>query len=579
MPLTRLLSSLRALPRLSSAPSMLLWAALAGLLGALATIAFRDSLAAMQRLLVGHAGSFTEMAAALPWPMRVLLPCAGGVVAGCFLVLARRQADATPPDYMESIAVGDGRVSVPQTLLRSASSLCTIASGGSIGREGSMVQLAALCASLIGRVARFDPARLRLLVACGAAAGITSAYNAPIASAFFVTEIVLGTIVMDSLGPLMVASVVANITMRRLPGYRPTYEMPAFPDVSNAEVLLLAVLGILAGLAAPQFLRLIGFARRRFRDSGLPLPLRLGLGGLAVGVLSVWVPLVWGNGYSVVNSFLHQPWVWTAVLAILVFKVAATMFTAGSGAVGGIFTPTLFVGAAMGLLFGQGVHTLWPAFTSAPSTYAVVGMGAFLTAATGAPLMAILMIFEMTLSYHVMLPLMLACVIAYFIARGVGGPSMYEITVRRAKDEEARLRLRGTLMHELIKPADTVLPLAAPFAEMMAMFGQHPVKYLYIVDDAQRYQGVVALRDLAALEREAREGKVARDFLRRELLPLVTPQMSLGDAYQQFLAHHGERLPVVQSLDDPLLLGVVYKTALLDAYARLHRSELAGMPP
>jgi chloride channel protein, CIC family len=579
MPVTRLLAALRALPRLSSAPSMLLWAALAGLIGALATMAFRDGLAAMQRLLVGHSGSFTEMASALPWPMRVLLPCAGGVVAGCFLVLARRQSDATPPDYMESIAAGDGRVSVPQTLLRSASSLCTIASGGSIGREGSMVQLAALCASLIGRFARFDSARLRLLVACGAAAGITSAYNAPIASAFFVTEIVLGTIVMDSLGPMMVASVVANITMRRFPGYKPTYEMPAFPDVSNLEVLLLAVLGVLAGLAAPQFLRLIGFAKRHFQDSGLPLPLRLGAGGLAVGVVSVWVPQVWGNGYSVVNSFLHQPWVWSAVLAILVFKVAATMFTAGSGAVGGIFTPTLFVGAAMGLLFGQAAHALWPAVTSAPAAYAVVGMGAFLTAATGAPLMAILMIFEMTLSYQVMLPLMLACVLAYFLSRSVGGPSMYEITVKRAREEQARLRLRSTLMLDLIRPADTVLSLRAPFDEMMAMFGEHPVKYLYIVDDAQRYQGVVALRDLASLDQAARRGKVAADFVRQGVLPLITPEMALGDAHRQFLAHHGERLPAVQSLADPLLLGVVYKTDLLDAYARLDRSELSGMHP
>jgi CIC family chloride channel protein len=267
------------------------------------------------------------------------------------------------------------------------------------------------------------------------------------------------------------------------------------------------------------------------------------------------------------------------VLAILVFKVAATMFTAGSGAVGGIFTPTLFVGAAMGLLFGQAAHALWPGLASAPAAYAVVGMGAFLTAATGAPLMAILMIFEMTLSYHVMLPLMLACVLAYFLARSVGGPSMYEITLRRAKDEEARLRLRDTLMHELVKPADTVLPLTAPFAAMMTMFGQHPVKYLYIVDEASRYQGVVALRDLAALEPEARRGKEASDFLQRGLLPLITPEMALGDAYRQFLAHHGERLPVVQSLADPLLLGVVYKTTLLDAYARLNGSALTGAHP
>jgi CIC family chloride channel protein len=577
---TQLTAFLRRLPRFTTAHSMLLWAGLVGLVGALATIGFRDGLAGAQWLLVGHAGSFVEMAAALPWQMRVLLPCAGGVVAGVFLVLAKRYASGAPPDYMEAIAIGTGEISVRQTLLNSASSLCTIASGGSIGREGSMVQLAAMCASVIGRITRFDPTRLRLLVACGAAAGITSAYNAPIASAFFVTEIVLGSIVMDSLGPIMIASVVANITMRRFPGYKPTYEMPAFPDVSSVEVLLFVVLGIIAGLAAPQFLRLLGLAKRQFQKSALPLPARLGLGGLMVGILSVWVPQVWGNGYSVVNSMLHAPWLWTAVLTVLVFKIVATMFTVGSGAVGGVFTPTLFVGAAIGHLFGQAVHAIWPAMASAPSAYAVIGMGAFLAAATSAPLMAILMIFEMTLSYHVMLPLMLACVVAYFFARSLGGPSMYEITVKRNLDEQARLRLRGTQMRELIRPADTVLPMNATVDEMTAMFREHPVKYIYIVDDAGRYQGVVALQDLTSgiLDQQTHEAKRAADFLRRDFLPVITPEMSLGEAFEQFSVHHGERLPVVESLDQPVLLGVVYKTALLDAYMRLNRSAFSASP-
>jgi CIC family chloride channel protein len=566
------------LRRVPPSHAMLLWAALAGLVGALATIAFRDGLAAMQWALVGHSGSFVEMAAALPWYLRVALPCLGGIAAGLFLMLARRYRDEAAPDYMEAIATGSGEVSVPQTLLRSASSLCTIASGGSIGREGSMVQLAAMGASLVGRFVRFDAARLRLLVACGAAAGITSAYNAPIAAAFFVGEIVLGPLMMESLGPMMVSSVVANITMRRLPGYHPTYEMPAFPDIANLEVPLFVALGLLAGLAAPQFLRALAFAKRRFAKSGLPLPLRLGVGGLGVGIISVWVPQVWGNGYSVVNSMLHQPWVWSSVLAILVFKVVATLFTAGSGAVGGTFTPTLFVGAALGYLFGLCGHALWPSLASAPAAYAIVGMAAFLAAATGAPLMAILMIFEMTLSYQVMLPLMLACVIAYFVARGAGGLSMYEITLRRQRDEQERLRLRSTQMRDLVKPAETVLPLGAPFAQMAAMFREHPVKYIYVVDARGRYQGVVALRDLAAelLDEGAHQDKVAADFLQRGLLPMITPEMALAEAFEQFLVHHGERLPAVQSADDPLLLGVVYKTALLDAYARLNRDPLAA---
>jgi CIC family chloride channel protein len=554
---------------------MLLWAGLIGFVGALATIAFRDGLAAVQFLLVGHKISLVEMAETLPWQMRIILPCAGGVIAGAFLIAAKHYASGPSAEYMEAITAGTGRISVRQTLLRSLSSLCTIASGGSIGREGSMVQLAAMCSSVIGRITKFEPGRLRLLVACGAAAGITSAYNAPIASAFFVTEIVLGTIVTDSLGPIMIASVVANITMREFPGYKPTYEMPVFPAVSNAEVVLFVILGVIAGLAAPQFLRLLDFAKQLFKKSRLPVPLRLGLGGLLVGVLSVWVPQVWGNGYSVVNSLLHEPWLWQTVLVVLVFKIIATAFTSGSGAVGGTFTPTLFVGAAIGSLFGHAMHGMWPAATSAPFAYAIVGMGAFLAAATHAPLMAILMIFEMTLSYQVMLPLMLACVVAYFIARSATVMSMYEVRTKRSLDEEARLRLRSTLMRDLIKPAETVVHMNATLNDMAAMFRKHPVKYLYVIDDAQHYQGVVALQDLTSeiMDDHAAASKQAKDLLRHDFLPVITPEMHLDEALQCFLQHQGERLPAVNSIDDPALLGVVFKTALLKAYFHLNQTE------
>jgi CIC family chloride channel protein len=571
---------LQRLFQFSESHSMLLWAAVVGFLGALATVLFRECIYGLQLLLTGQSGSFVAIAKSLPWSMRLLLPAAGGLVAGAILVLAKRVPTSATSDYMEAVAIGDGNIPVRQSLLRSLSSLATIVSGGSIGREGSMVQLAALAASLVGRITYFSPARLRLLVACGAAAGITSAYNAPIAGAFFVTEIVLGAIVMESFGPVVVASVVANITMRELPGYHPAYEMPPFPPIAAMEILWFVLLGILAGIAAPQFLRLLAFSKQTFTKTALPLPLRLGLGGLLVGLMSIWMPEVWGNGYSVVNSLLHTPWLWGSVLLMLVLKVAATAVTTGSGAIGGIFTPTLFVGAAIGCLFGQALHVLLPGAVSAPFAYAMVGMGAFLAAATSAPLMAILMIFEMTLSYQVVLPLMLSCVVAYFVARSINGASMYDITIKRNRDVQERVRLRGIHMSELIRPAETVLPMTASFAEISGLFLKYPVKYIYIVDQQNRYCGAVALQDITSclldnISEESRQNQSAADFLRREFLHVIIPEMSLGEALQSFLDHQGERLPVVRSRDDPELLGAVYKTSLLDAYFQLDRSQEA----
>ncbi|KVO43576.1 voltage-gated chloride channel protein ClcB [Burkholderia ubonensis] len=569
--LLKLRTRAQTLFRLSDAHTMLIWSVIVGIGGAFATIAFREGIELVQRVVSGGSGSFVEMAKRLPWYVRFWLPAAGGFLAGCVLLLATRGGAKTrKTDYMEAVALGSGVVPVRQSLWRSASSLLTIGTGGSIGREGPMVQLAALAASLVGRFAHFDPPRLRLLVACGAAAGITSAYNAPIAGAFFVSEIVLGAIAMESFGPMVVASVVANIVMREFAGYRPPYEMPVFPAVAGPEVLPFVVLGLLCGVLAPQFLHLLDASKHQFKRLPVPLPVRLALGGLIVGVISVWIPDVWGNGYSVVNQILHSPWTWQALVAVLVFKVLATAATVGSGAIGGVFTPTLFVGAVLGSLFGLGMQALWPGHTSAYFAYAMVGMGAFLAGATQAPLMAILMIFEMTLSYQVVLPLMVSCVVAYFVARATGTTSMYEITLRHHQDAQERLRIRTTQMRELIQPAQTVVPLTASVADMTRVFLEYPVKYLYVTDDAGRFRGAVALKDITCdlLDRRDTTDKTAAHYAHTPF-PLLTPDMPLGTALELFMGFQGERLPVIESAAEPTLAGVVYKTSLLDAYRRM----------
>ncbi|WP_218165628.1 ClcB-like voltage-gated chloride channel protein [Burkholderia ubonensis] len=569
--LLKLRTRAQTLFRLSDAHTMLIWSVIVGIGGAFATIAFREGIELVQRVVSGGSGSFVEMAKRLPWYVRFWLPAAGGFLAGCVLLLATRGGAKTrKTDYMEAVALGSGVVPVRQSLWRSASSLLTIGTGGSIGREGPMVQLAALAASLVGRFAHFDPPRLRLLVACGAAAGITSAYNAPIAGAFFVSEIVLGAIAMESFGPMVVASVVANIVMREFAGYRPPYEMPVFPAVAGPEVLPFVVLGLLCGVLAPQFLHLLDASKHQFKRLPVPLPVRLALGGLIVGVISVWIPDVWGNGYSVVNQILHSPWTWQALVAVLVFKVLATAATAGSGAIGGVFTPTLFVGAVLGSLFGLGMQALWPGHTSAYFAYAMVGMGAFLAGATQAPLMAILMIFEMTLSYQVVLPLMVSCVVAYFVARATGTTSMYEITLRHHQDAQERLRIRTTQMRELIQPAQTVVPLSASVADMTRVFLEYPVKYLYVTDEAGRFRGAVALKDITCdlLDKRDTTDKTAAHYAHTPF-PLLTPDMPLGTALELFMGFQGERLPVIESVAEPTLAGVVYKTSLLDAYRRM----------
>jgi CIC family chloride channel protein len=549
-----------------------LLAAATGLTGSLATLVFRHAISFLQVLINGQSSGLVEMAESLGPVKRVLIPTLGGILAGLVLVAARRiqhdQQNQASSDYMHSASVGDGRVPVMQSLLRGASSLLTITSGGSIGREGAMVQLAALSASVFGRAFKVDPLRLRLLVACGAAAGLTAAYNAPIASAFFVSEIVLGSFAMESFGPILVAAVVSSITMRALPGYHPTYVLPALPEMHASAIPLMLVLGVLGGLGSSLFLRLPA-ARAAFALIKLPQPLLLGLGGLGVGLISIYVPEVWGNGYSVVNGLLHNQWTVWAVLAIFIAKMIATAFTTGSGAIGGIFTPILFVGATAGWLFGLAADSLFPgAFP--PSAFAVVGMGAFLAGGSGAPLMAILMIFEMTLSYEAMLPLTLACTVAWTFARGLGAPAMYETVVRRAEADSERARLAASTVASLIHQVQTVVPQDAGFDAMMKIFLAEPIKYIYVTDARGFLCGGIALQDLARLMQEEsdRQWVTAASLMRRDF-PYVTASALVTHALAKMQSLGAERVPVIESEAVPKLLGVVRKSDVIALLGRL----------
>ncbi len=560
---TRFLQALIARLRLSETHALLVWAVPAGLAGVLATEAFKWAMWAAEQWLYGSTADLAIIARGLDWPMRLLMPTLGGLLAGALLMLARRWSQpGRHGEYMEAVTIGDGRIPVRETLARSASSLCSIVSGSSIGREGPMVQLAALGASTLGSRG-LTPEALRLLVACGAAAGLTAAYNAPIASAIFVAEIVLGSLAIERLGPLIVASVVANVTMRSLPGYEPLYQVPAFPAVTWEQILLLALLGLVAGTLSGPYLRAFDAARQAFRRLAWPPVAALGLGGLLVGLVSIPFPQVWGNGYSVVNGLLHDPWTVQALIALLLAKVVATAIAAGSGAVGGVFTPTLFAGAALGAIFATAAQAVLPLHAGPGLAYVIVGMGAFLAASSRAPIMAMMMLFEMTLSYEAMLPLMLSCVLAYSVARAWSNRSIYAVTLRRNQTEQARLRLQGLRIGELIGPTDQVVGPDATLADVQHKFLELPVKYIYVLDAAGAMRGAVALQALN--ERTLHGLPIADepvDTLLRHDFPTLTPQATVHEALQAFVQHIGERLPVV----DPhsrRLLGVVSKVDLM----------------
>jgi CIC family chloride channel protein len=549
----------------------LMWAALAGFLGALGAALFSASAEGIHLLLTNSHSGIVESIRRLPWWGRLLVPAFGGLLAGCVLLLGKHLVKGkSSTDYMEVIVLGDGRMPLRTGLVKVVASLFSIGSGGSIGREGPMVQTAAMLASLLGRWRQFSTQQLRLLVACGAAAGIASAYNAPIAGSFFVAEIILGTIAMESLGPLVAASVTAALTMMVLSGNENLYQVPTFTLQSPLEMVPYVLLGFIAGTLAPWFLRSLKQAEAMFVATRLPLVPRLAFGGLLVGLIAINVPEVCGNGYSVIVQILNGEIPWMILLGIVCCKWLATACSVGSGAPGGVFTPTLFMGASAGYVFGSAVQVLW-ASGPTPGAFALVGMGAFLSAASRAPVMAVIMLFEMTLSYDIILPLLLCSVVAFFTARGIEGHSLYSEALKRKAEENPKARLQLDRVGDLTKPNPPTIPLNARFAEIAKLFISVRVNNLYVNDEAGRFAGAVSLHDIKPyLADPSLAGLVIAKDILREDFPRLHEDDALAEALGRFLSQEGlQRLPVVDA--NGRLLGSLSKNDLMLAFVEQRR--------
>jgi len=406
----------------------LLIASVTGVLAALAVAVFRHSMYLLEWLLLSNdSGSLVNAAASLsPW-RRALTPALGGLAAGLLLWGWQRltaQRPHAPTDYMEALEKGDGQFDYGASLVKSLASLLVVASGSAIGREGAMILLAALAASFFAR--RFTPkSEWKLWIACGAAAGMASAYHAPLAGSLFIAEILFGTLMLASLGPVAIAAVVALLTTQLLaPGAGTLYAVHLSGMLTAADYGLLVAMGLLAGLCGPLLMWLMDFSHGQFLRLKLSPPWQLALGGLIVGLLSLLTPKVWGNGYSVVQAFLLAPPVLTVIAGVFICKLLAVLASSGSGAPGGVFTPTLFVGMATGMLFAQ-LFALWLPGSETAILLGLAGMATLLAATTHAPIMSALMVCEMTGQYFLLPGLLVACVLASVLSRTLRHDSVY----------------------------------------------------------------------------------------------------------------------------------------------------------
>jgi chloride channel protein, CIC family len=569
--------------RFSEETFHLILAGIVGIMGGVVNLSFYYCSRALSLLSFRGTGDLVQMASVLPAWERVLIPGLGGLAAGLVLFwglrLAGRQGSQ---NIMEAVVAGDGRLGLRSSLFKTLSSVVSISTGASIGREGSITQLTATLASKCGQIAGWQPYRLRLLVACGAAAGLAAAYQAPVSGAVFAAQIVLGNFSMNLFAPLVFSSVVATMVSRSVFGLQPWFLVPVFTFENVLQLGWFLLLGLLSGGLGATFLKLLRFSEELFDRLAWPIYDRLALAGLMVGGLAVVFPEVMGNGYSVTNQILGGHYPFWILVAVFLSKLGATVVTVGSGTVGGVLTPTLFLGAGLGSAYGDLLHGMGWALNLSTGAFALVGMGSILAATVHSPLLALIMIFEISLNYSLMPPLMLACALSTLVARRLYSESVYTEPLRRKglaiERESQRLgdatwQTVGDLMREPIKP----LQETAGFREIVDWFLTSPNNFLPVVDREQRLIGMVALQDMKEYLNTGLElsSVIAYDVMRPPP-PCLTPSQRLLDALPVLLSSEHKNVPVVNNLTEFRLVGSI---ARAEALGLLSEAIAAGSRP
>ena len=490
------------------------------------------------------------------------------------------------PEVMEAVAIRGGRIRARVAAAKVLASSLTIGTGGSAGREGPIVQVGAALGSALGQVLRFSEERVSTLVACGAAAGIAATFNAPIAGTIFALEVILGSFTVRYFGAVVISSVTAAIVSRLMLSERPAFLVPAYPLTHLGEVPIYVVLGVLAALLAIVFIRVLYFAEDVFDGWKVPLPVRTTVGMLLTAVVGLMLPgrEVLGSGLVFTGSSIAENFSLTVQMMaiLLVAKMLATVFTLGSGNSGGVFAPSLFLGAILGGIVGTVAHGLWPTVAVNPGAYAIVGMAAVFAGAARAPITAILIVFEMSGDYKLILPLMLATVLATFIAERLHPESIYTLKLKRKGIALERGRdidvLESVHVAEIMTQIVDTARIDSTLTELSDLFATTHSHGFPILDQDGSLWGIVTVTDLdrAVMEELPRRTTAAQIGVPRERLMVATPNETVGEVLARMGTRGFGRMPVVAENDPNKLLGIIKRNDIIRAYnmAISRRAEL-----
>ncbi|MFG2718511.1 chloride channel protein [Streptomyces sp. NPDC048416] len=542
----------------------------------LGSIAFRWLIKVFTGLFTGHAdyagaGHAANLHVAWLGPYFVLLaPVIGGLLYGPLVDRFAKEARGHGvPEVMLAVAQRGGRINPNVSVVKALASALTIGSGGSVGREGPIVQIGSALGSTLGRIVKVTEGRMKLLVACGAAGGIAATFNAPLAGVFFAMELILRDFAIESFGAVVLSSVAASVIGRAAFGDVAFLNLPAFHVEHVAQYGLFALLGIVAGAVGIGFTRILYWIEDACDWAWRgPEWLRPAAGGLLLGLLLLVLPQMYGVGYPVLENAAEGKYAAAFLLLLLAGKILATSLTIGIGGSGGVFAPSLFMGAMLGAAYGVGMQSLLPGTAGAVGAYALVGMGAVFAGASRAPITAVVILFELTGEYSIILPLMLAIVTATATSRLLSRDTVYTLKLRRRGIDldgpASGAPLGGQQVDEVMEQPPGTLAVEAELTAAATELSLSVHGVLPVVDKNGQYVGVITARAVAeALADEpgsAGSGAIVEDLV--EQPASLTPDQPLAAALHALISHSGTGLPVLDAERARLVGWLTHQSAL-----------------
>jgi CIC family chloride channel protein len=556
---------------LRSHPVMLVpMAVTVGAITGLGAVGFRSLITVFTKMFTGVSDySGLGRVASTHWPglgfwFLVAVPVIAGAVYGPLVYRFAPEARGHGvPEVMYAVAERGGRIAPQVTIVKALASALCIGGGGSVGREGPIVQIGSAAGSAVAQLLRLNSDRMRLLVACGAAGGISATFNTPLAGAFFAIELILRTVAAEAFGAVVLSSVTAAVVGRALLGDHPFLALPAFAVRNPIEYLLYTALGVGAGVLGVAFSKLL-YLIEDLCDWVWRGPewARPAVGGLVLGGLLVALPQMYGVGYPVLESAISGHYVVGMLLVLMVGKMVATSLTIGIGGSGGVFAPTLFIGAMAGTAFGTTVHHWWPAFTEPPGAYGLIGMGAVLGAATRAPITAVVILFELTGEYSIILPLMAAVVMAAGTGRLLSKTTIYTAKLwRRGVDLGTDADdLRTFTAADIAGPAPPPLSVRTELAAAATRLGVSATGVAPCVDVAGHYVGCVSVQRLAEALNRAEPPATIEELV--ESPRKLRPRAGADDVFAALDGRGGTGVPVVNESGDTVIGWITYENVL-----------------